>query len=61
MITPTRSEVLDSPCTHRLVHSVLSLTDDCDKLDAYHDLLLAAQVLNGELAALGVTPCASSS
>ena len=44
-----RNEVLDSPCTHFLVGQVLDLAADKDPVDAYHDILLAAAILRGEL------------
>ncbi len=45
----TRTAVLASECTHRLVHEVLALCDRCDPVDALNDLWLVREVIKTEL------------
>ena len=42
-------DILNSPATHRLVHEVLELAETRDCVDAYFDILLAAQILQARM------------
>lgn len=45
MTKETIDEILSSPGTHNLVHEVLDLAKGKDCLDAYYDVLTAAEIL----------------
>lgn len=42
-------DILESKSTHRIVHDVISLAQDNDRVDAYCGILLAAEILKGRM------------
>lgn len=41
--------ILAKPSTHKLVHTVLGLTQDKDCVDSYYDILLVAEILKSRM------------
>ena len=49
MTKEREKQILANPSTHNLVHDVIDLTQDKDCIDAYYDILLAAEILKARM------------
>ena len=49
MTKEREKEILANPSTHKLIHDVIDLAQDKDCVDAYYDILLAAEILKARM------------
>jgi hypothetical protein len=49
MTKKQETEILEAPSTHKLVHEVLELAATRDCVDAYYDIILAAEILRARM------------
>ena len=49
MTKETVNKILQSPCTHKLVHDIIILAHNKDIVDAINDIELAGEILKSKL------------